>query len=77
MLRERRVRVRVDLRELDLPVPRGDRLLEHRPQHPARRAPVGPEVDDDGPLVRPLDDVGESTEQIRERLHEVAEKRTA
>ena len=34
-----------------------DGLLEHRRELAARAAPLGPEVDDDGQLVRALDDV--------------------
>ena len=40
--------VDVDLGQLHLPVARGHGALEQRPQLPARAAPLGPEVDDDG-----------------------------
>ena len=51
------VGVRVDLRERDLALALGDRLLEHRRELAARAAPRGPEVDDDRQLARALDDV--------------------
>ena len=47
------VRVHVDLREHD--VTRLGLALEHRPQHAAGPAPLGPEVDDHGHLVGALD----------------------
>src|SRR5206468_7941256 len=52
-----RARVRVDLHELDLAGALLDGLLDHRPERAAGAAPVGPEVDDDGQLVRALQDV--------------------
>src|SRR5919109_1359234 len=54
---EPRVRVGVDLRQRDPVAALLDRLLEHRRELPARRAPRGPEVDDHGKLVGTLDDV--------------------
>ena len=42
---EPRVRVDVDLRELDPARPLGHGALEHRGELPARAAPLGPEVD--------------------------------
>src|SRR5439155_10926127 len=58
MLGKRGIRVRVELGELDLALARRDLALEHRPERAARPAPLGPEVDHDGQLVRALDDVG-------------------
>ena len=56
-LREARVGVGVDLDELDLAGALVDGLLDHGPERAARAAPLGPEVDDHGLLVRALDDV--------------------
>ena len=53
LARDLLVRVDVDLRERDALL--GRLLLEHRPEHLARPAPVGPEVDDDGLTLRALD----------------------
>ena len=53
--RELRVRVGVDLHELDLAATVGDRSLEHGPELSARPAPFGPEVDHDRHLTRAVD----------------------
>ena len=57
MLSQRRIRVHIDLREDDL-VPRGRLPVEHWAECLARPAPLRPEVDDDGRLVRALQDIG-------------------
>ncbi len=49
------VRIGVDLDELDLAAASGDGALEQRPELAARCAPLGPEVDDDGQLLRAVD----------------------
>src|SRR3954454_2811105 len=47
----------VDLGQLDTPLALGGLGLDDRAERPARAAPGGPEVDDDGDLVGALDDV--------------------
>ena len=49
------VLVHVDLRELDPPLACGRGALERRPEGAAGRAPLGPEVHDDGDLLRSRD----------------------
>ena len=51
------IRLGVDLGELDRTTAAGDGGLERRGELLARPAPLGPEVDDDGNLVRGLDDL--------------------
>jgi len=51
------VRVRVELGEDDVALAGGGRLLQRRPEHAARSAPLGPEVDDDGDGLRALEDL--------------------
>jgi hypothetical protein len=48
----------VELGEDDLALARGRRALDDRPEHPARPAPLGPEVHDDGELAGPVEDLG-------------------
>ena len=50
-----RVRVDVELGQLDLALTGGHGLLDHRPELAARAAPLGPEVDDDGDRARALE----------------------
>ena len=57
-LGEHRVRVHVDLGELDLAAASAHRGLERGPKLAARAAPFGPEVDDHGDLARALDHPG-------------------
>ena len=54
---ERLLRVDVDLGELDLARSLGDLRFDRWPESPARPAPGGPEVDDDGQFARALDHV--------------------
>ncbi len=51
------VGVGVELGEVDLVLALGHELLEHGRELSAGAAPFGPEVDDDGTLVRAVDDV--------------------
>ena len=53
-----RVLVDVDLRQHDLAVGGVDHLLDDRPERAARPAPLCPQVDDDGHLLRPLHHLG-------------------
>ena len=57
LLGDPRVGVGVDLRQDDVALARGRRLLEQRSQRPAGATPGGPEVDDDGRGGRAVDDL--------------------
>jgi pimeloyl-ACP methyl ester carboxylesterase len=54
--RQRLVGVHIDLHQFDLAGARADSTLQQWGELPTRTAPIGPEVDDHGDLLRALDD---------------------